>query len=228
VTEGTHALQVDYANAGTWHADFSIPFAGTKLAEILKLDRPAEERPSKAELARYTLRFDVTFPDRDENGKPSWEVLAYNTLAANFPFAVARRDGATGQQQTVSLTLDEVDWSDSQGGVPTLMFIANSDWSDTGSTLYYDNFRLIDTGATATTGAQVKISSVQFNPATRSLTISWNSAPGKTYTIDFTQNLGTWAATPLAASVQGTAGTTTHTAVVPAGNFGFVRVRPTN
>jgi hypothetical protein len=227
VTEGTHALEVDYANAGTWHADFSISFAGTKLAQILKLDQPAEQRPSKADLERYTLRFDVTYPDRDENGKPSWEVTSYNTLAAGFPFSQSRRDGASGQEQTVSLTLDQIDWSDSEEGAPVLMFIANSDWGDTGSTLYYDNFRIIDTGV-ATAGLNINISSVKYDAKTSSITITWNSAAGKAYAVDYTQNLGTWPAAPLAGNVQGADGTTTYTGAVPPGNYGFVRVRTTN
>src|SRR5262249_52879220 len=37
VSHGTHSLKVSYANAGTWHADFTLPLNDTKLAEILKL-----------------------------------------------------------------------------------------------------------------------------------------------------------------------------------------------
>ena len=228
VTEGTHALQVDLANAGTWHADFTIPFAGTKLAEILKLDQPAEQRPSKADLERYTLRFDVTYPDRDETGRPSWEVLGYHTLAAGFPFSPSRRDGAAGQQQTVSITLDQVEWSDSQEGAPVLMFIANGDWTDSGSTLFYDNFRIIDTGVTTMGGANLRISSATYDRTTGSFTLTWNSAAGKNYAVDHTQDLSAWPATPLAANVQGVAGTTTYTGTAPAGPRGFFRIRATN
>ena len=170
VTEGTHALQVDYAGAGTWHADFTLPFSGTKLAEILKLDLPAEERPTADQLGRYTLRFDVTYPDRDENGKPSWEVTSYNTLADGYPFSQARRDGSAGQMETVSLTLDQLaGWSDTAEGAPVLMFVANADWADTGSTLYFDNFRLIDTGVV---GTEAKFSSITKN-ADGSITVTW-------------------------------------------------------
>lgn len=228
VSEGTHALQVDLANAGTWQADFTIPFAGTKLAEILKLDQPAEQRPSKADLERYTFRFDVTYPDRDEAGRPSWEVLGYNTLASGYPFSPARRDNPIGQRQTVSLTLDQVDWSDSQEGAPVLMFIANGDWTESGSVLFYDNFRIIDTGATTSGGADLKISSVTYDRTSSSFTLAWSSEAGKTYAIDYTQDLSAWPAAPLVANVQGVAGTTTHTGTAPAGARGFFRVRSTN
>jgi hypothetical protein len=41
------------------------------LAEILKLDLPVEERPTPAELQRYTLRWDVIYPDgRRDIGRP--------------------------------------------------------------------------------------------------------------------------------------------------------------
>jgi hypothetical protein len=84
-----------------------------ELAEILKLNLSAEQRPTPAELERYTLRFDVTYPDRDDNGLPGWEVTAYNTLGTAFPYENARRDAKEGQRQTVSITLDQLSsWSD--------------------------------------------------------------------------------------------------------------------
>lgn len=154
VSNGTHALQVDYTGAGTWKQDFKIPFQNTKLADVLKLDLPVEQRPAPADLARYTLRFDVTYPDRDAAGLPNWENTGYDTGAGGFPFSQVRTGGNTGHRQTVSLTLDQVAWGDSGGqGFPTLGFIANSNWADTGSTLYYDYFRLIDTGVAGTTTA---------------------------------------------------------------------------
>jgi hypothetical protein len=228
VTEGTHALKVDFSGAGTWHADFTLPFKGTKLAEILKVDLPAEQRPTPAQLERYTLRFDVTYPDRDDTGKPSWEVTSYHTLADAFPYSQARRDGAPGQQQTVSITLDQLaGWSDTADGAPALMFVANSDWTDAGSTLYYDNFRLIDTGATGTLPAEIKIRSVQYDAKTSSVTLKWDSVAGKNYAVDYTTNLGSWP-TVLSAAVSGLQGSTTYTGPVPNAARGFLRIRPTN
>src|SRR4029450_6892624 len=56
VSEGTHALQVDYSGAGTWHADFTIPFKGTKLAEVLKLDRSEEHTSELQALTNLLCR----------------------------------------------------------------------------------------------------------------------------------------------------------------------------
>src|SRR5207244_4463260 len=67
VTDGKHSLKVNFAGAGTWNADFVLPLNDTKLAQILKLDLPAEQRPKAADLERYTLRFDVIYPDRADD-----------------------------------------------------------------------------------------------------------------------------------------------------------------
>jgi hypothetical protein len=225
VSEGAHALQVDFAGAGTWNSDFLIPLNDTKLAEILKLDQPIEERPAAADLARYTLRFDITYPDRDENGLPSWEVIGFHTLAQGYPFSQARWDPATGERQTVSLPLDQLNWSDSSDPKPALMFMGNGDWSDFGSTLFLDNFRLIDTGGTSAPAAEIKITSVQFDAKSSMITLKWSAAAGTTYAVDFTQSLGSWP-TVLAPSVPGAQGTATYTGVVPSGSQGFFRVRP--
>lgn len=226
VTEGTHALKVDFTGNGDWHADFTVPFAGTKLAEILKLDRPAEERPTTAELERYTVRFDVIYPDRDDAGKPGWVVTGFETLARAFPASLARHDAATGEVQTVSVTLDQLVWSDTAEGAPVIMTEGQGDFTD-GWTLYFDNFRLIDTGATGNPAAELKIASVQYDAKANSITLKWNSTAGKTYAVDYTQALGSWP-TLLAPSVQGIDGITTYTGTLPTGTRGFLRVRPTN
>lgn len=226
VTEGTHALKVDFAGAGDWHADFSIPLKGTKLADILKLDQPAEDRPTAAQLERYTIRFDVIYPDRDDSGQPAWAVTSFNTLSTAFPASLARRDAAAGQIETVSMTLDQLTWSDSVEGAPVIMAAGQGDFSN-GWAIYFDNFRLIDTGATVTPTVDVNITSVQFDPKTSAITLKWTSAAGKTYAVDYSQNLGTWP-TVLAPSVQGAAGSTSYSGTMPAGTRGFLRVRPTN
>ena len=53
-------------------------------------------------------------------------------------------------------------------------------------------FRLIDTGQTGTTSSDLKITSLQFDAKASAITLKWNSAAGKNYAIDYTQNLGTW------------------------------------
>lgn len=227
VSEGTHSLKVDYANAGTWHADFTLPLNNTKLAEILKLDLPADQRPTAAQLERYTLRFDIAYPDRGDDWSGGWFVTSFQTLAAGFPFSQARRDQPTGERQTVSLTLDQVPWSDSADPKPVLMFIANGAWGPSGTSLYFDNVRLIDTGNAAAPSSPFRIASVQYDPQTSKITLVWESAAGKTYAVDYTENLGSWP-TVLEPSIQGATGTTTYSATLPKAARGFVRVRATN
>jgi hypothetical protein len=147
VSDGTKSLQVDYATPG-WSSDFSIPFASTKLAEVLKLDLPEEERPTADELSRYTLRWETTyFPRSDTSG--SWMNTSYQTLSLGFPWSQSglySSEEGVGVQKTYSITLDQLTWNATAEGAPVMMFIANGEWSAPVS-LHYDNFRLIDTGA---------------------------------------------------------------------------------
>ncbi len=229
VTDGSKSLKVDYANAGTWGSDFVLPFAGTKLAEVLKLDLPAEERPAREELIRYTLRFDVIYPEQGADWSGNWMSTSFNTLTDGFPVSqggyLAAAD-AVGFKKTVSLTLDQVRWSDSVDPKPQLMFIANGAWGASGTSIYYDNFRLIDTGATGG-GATPKLTAVQFNAGTGSVSLSWQSEAGKNYAIERTTALGSWPDVQ-AASVAGQAGTTTYTGTVPAAGQTFFRIRALN
>ncbi|MBI4662934.1 MAG: hypothetical protein HY735_29340 [Verrucomicrobia bacterium] len=227
VSEGTHALKVDFANAGTWHADFTLPLNNTKLAEILKLESLPEERPTSAQLERYTLRFDVTYPDRGDDWTAGWMNTSYHTLATPIPYSQSRYDRATGERQTVSITLDQLTWQDTAEVKPVLMFIANGAWGPSGTSVYYDNFRLIDTGVVATAAPAPKITGVQFDAKTRTITLRWDSAAGKTYAVDYTQNLGSWP-TVMAPSVPGVQGTTTYTGSAPSTANGFFRIRLTN
>ena len=171
VTHGTKSLQVDYTGGGGWKADFTLPFANTKLAEVLRLDLPPEERPAPEELARYTLRFEIIYPDRDENNQPAWAVtkqFAYN--GSWIPYGIARRDQPAGRAQTVSITLDQLpNWDAAVEGAPMMVFIAQGDFADA-FTLYYDNFRLIDTGGLA--AAPPQIASIQVN-AQGKVVITW-------------------------------------------------------
>lgn len=174
VTDGNKSLKVDYVptSNGEWKEDFQLPFAGTKLAEVLKLDLPAEQRPTRDQLARYTLRFDIIYPDRDANGQPSWCVTTQFAYDGDwFPYEQARIDSSLGQAQTRSITLDQLaNWSATVEGAPVLVFVAQGDF-DNPFTIYYDNFRLIDTGA-GTTPTQPKIDSITVN-AQGKLVITW-------------------------------------------------------
>jgi hypothetical protein len=171
VSEGVKALQVDYATSG-WGADFAIPFAGTKLAEILKLDLPAEQRPTADQLARYTMRWETTyFPRSDTSG--SWMNTSYNTVAQGMPWSESGlypTEEGVGMRKTYSITLDQITWSDTAEGAPTLAFYANGEWTAPVS-IYYDNFRLIDTGATGNAG-QPQIQQITLD-AQKKVVITW-------------------------------------------------------
>ncbi|MCZ7634618.1 MAG: hypothetical protein M5U12_00205 [Verrucomicrobia bacterium] len=66
-----------------------------------------------------------------------------------IPYGIARRDQPAGRAQTVSVTLDQLpNWGATVEGAPMMVFIAQGDFADA-FTLYYDNFRLIDTGGLA-------------------------------------------------------------------------------
>jgi hypothetical protein len=227
VSEGTHALQVDYANPGGWGADFTVPLNDTKLAEILKLDLPEDQRPTAAQLERYTLRFDIAYPDRTDDWTGNWMVLSFHTLRDPFPFSQARQDQLLGLRQTVSLTLDQVAWQDTDEVKPVLMFVGNGAWGPAGTSVHFDNFRLIDTGVASAPASAPKITTVQYDAKTGKVTLTWESAVGSTYAIDFTEDLGSWP-TVMAPSIQGGQGTTTFTATVPITARGFLRVRSAN
>ncbi|MBK9140234.1 MAG: hypothetical protein IPM17_15955 [Verrucomicrobia bacterium] len=223
VSEGDHALQVNYSGAGGWGSDFIIPFTDTKLAEVLKLDLPPEERPSKAELARYTLRWETTYPPRGDDWTADWQNTSYHTLQDGLPWS---QSGAFDTRKTYSITLDQINWADWSDPKPVLMFIANGAWGESGHTLWFDNFRLIDTGDVGQTPAP-KITAFTYNAQTRQISITWESVAGKLYAIDSTENLGSWP-TVLAANLTGQAGTTTYTATMPVNARTFLRVRATN
>jgi len=107
------------------------------------------------------------------------------------------------------------------------MFIGNGAWGASGTTIYYDNFRLIDTGAVPTAGPGAKITAVQFDARSGQISLSWDSVAGKTYAIDFTDSLGSWPQS-LANNIAGVQGTTTFTGSVPNTALGFLRIRTLN
>jgi hypothetical protein len=139
VTDGRHALQVNNSQPDFWHADFTLPFNNTKLAEVLKLDLPLDQRPSAAQLARYTLRWDITYPDMTND----WMNSSYHTLETFLPVIQVRQDKPTNERLTYSVTLDQVEWG---AAYPALTFITEGPHKTSGIKIYYDNFRLIDTG----------------------------------------------------------------------------------
>lgn len=224
VTDGTHALEVKYAGTGTWGSDFTIPFAGTKLAEILKLDLPVEERPARESLARYTLRWDVTYPARADDWTDTWMNTSYDTQAGGLPWSLT---GAFETRRTYSITLDQITWADWTDPKPSLMFIANGAWGPSGTSIWYDNFRLIDTGDVGLAPAP-KITAFTYNAQTLQISITWESVAGKNYGIDSTENLGGPWPNVVAANIVGQAGTTTYTTTLAASTRTFLRVKATN
>jgi hypothetical protein len=176
VSDGTHSLKVTYSGAGTWGSDFIIPFAGTKLAEVLKLDEPADQRPTADELAKYTLRFEVVYPPQGDDWTANWMNTSFQTLQVGFPWSQSgtlAAAGTLGFSKTYSITLDQIpfpDWADPK---PAIMFIANGAWGPSGTDIYYDNFRLIYTGGSS--AARPNIDSITVN-AQGKVVISWTGA----------------------------------------------------
>jgi hypothetical protein len=118
------------------------------------------------------LRFETTYPARADN-TGSWINTEYDTLQLGFPWAQGGDFGptdSTGYRRTYSVTLDQTAWSDSSDPKPSLMFIANGDWTDPGVSLYFDNFRIIDTGAVSSPAP--KIQSITLN-AQKKIVTSW-------------------------------------------------------
>src|ERR1051325_4994216 len=119
VTDGRHALEVTTATPGAWHADFIVPFDKTQLAEVLKLERSQNERPGPAELSHYTLRWDVTFPDLNNE----WMNCTYHTLQTFLPVIQVRPNKPGLQRVTYSVTLDQAEWGSFMDIAPQLVFI---------------------------------------------------------------------------------------------------------
>jgi hypothetical protein len=230
VTDGTKSLKVDYAGTGGWGSDFTLPFAGTKLAEVLKLDLPAEERPARESLIRYTLQFDVIYPERADDWTADWINTSFHTQQDGFPFSqsgnLAPLD-TRGLKKTLSITLDQLSWADWTDPKPSVMFIANGAWGPSGTAIYYDNFRLIDTGEVSTPPASPRITSFGYTAANSTITMKWESVTGKKYTIERTENLGSWP-NVVVADIPGSGGEMQYQGAVPAATRGFFRVRVTD
>ena len=75
---------------------------------------------------------------------------SYHTLQDGMPWS---QTGAFGTRKTFSITLDQIRWADWVDPKPALMFVANGAWGDSGTSIWYDNFRLIDTGDVSQTPA---------------------------------------------------------------------------
>ncbi|HWD20971.1 MAG TPA: hypothetical protein VHB20_17020 [Verrucomicrobiae bacterium] len=221
VTDGTHALEVVNNAAYYSYDDFSLPFTGTRLAQILSLNL------TPAQLAHFTVRWDVTTPmvpvaaggtDND------YINIDYNAInGAIFPMSTGRRqsDGQLGlQRETYSSTLDQIlywpsaapglGFSYSQPGYPSVTWGA--------SPFFFDNFVLINTAPKYT-----YITAESYNSAAGSFTLTWLSEPSQTYTVQYAPTLvATF--TPVAQNVPSGGDYTTKTVTIPGGAAGYLRI----
>jgi hypothetical protein len=186
----------------------------------LKLDLPAEERPSAAELARYTLRWDVIYPDQAAAGDwtATWINTVYHTQQDQFPWA---QTGGSNIRRTFSITLDQTSWADWAEPAPSFFVMANGAWGPSGTSIWYDNFILIDTGEAGGTVPPPQITG--HDVAAGQMTLTWTSVPGGTYAVERMSDLGgSW--TAIAENLTGQAATTSYTdSAAPAGQA-FYRV----
>jgi hypothetical protein len=225
VTDGTHVLQVTNrfpANIN-FQFDFALPFAGTKLAEVLASSQ------SPVDLAHYTLRWDTTMPGVYSPARPGpdddYVNMVFSTGSTYLPMAQGRRQslGQWGLQRiTYSVTLDQITaWGGCPtGGDPAIIFAFNGASEGIPYVYYYDNFVLIDTAPPPPT-----INSWQYNDANRHFTLTWTSMPGATYSVLTSPTLVAGSFTPLATGISSGGNQTTTTVTMPSGNAGFLRVR---
>jgi hypothetical protein len=223
VTDGQKSLEIAYTGAGSWQADFTLSFANTYLAQILKLDLPAEQRPAPAQLGRYTLRFDVIFPDKGDDWSGDWVNLRAHTIVDGFPWELARADGIPGRLQPYSITLDQIRWADWLEGKPVLMFVTQGAWGAAGTTLHLDNFRIIDTGAVPATS--FRIVSIAPDLAKNAITFVWESQPGAAYSVVASTDLKTWNTVLASGIAASNNATTVHAVSIPTGSPMFYRVK---
>jgi hypothetical protein len=222
VTDGTHALQVSnrWRDNINFEWDFALPFAGTKLAEVLAASH------SPADLAHYTLRWDTTMPgvwalasDGD------YANMVFSTGSSYLPMAQDRRQslGQYGLQRvTYSVTLDQITaWGGCPtGGDPALIFGFNGASEGIPYIYYYDNFVLVDTAPPGPT-----ISYWQYDNATRQFTLAWTSVQGATYAVLTSPTAAPSSFTTLASGIASGGSQTSTTVTMPSGNAGFLRVQ---
>jgi hypothetical protein len=223
VTDGKYALQVSnrYPANINFQFDFSLPFAGTKLAQVLAASH------SPADLAHYTLRWDTTMPAVwAPASDPDYMNMVFSTGSSYFPMAQGRRQslGQNGLQRiTYSATLDQITaWGGSPtGGDPALIFAFNGASEGIPYIYYFDNFELIDTAPVPTPPA---ITTCQYINASHHFTLTWNSLPGATYSVLTSPTLAHGSFTTLASGIPSGGSQTTTTVTMPGGNAGFLRI----
>ena len=104
--------------------------------------RQPEQRPTREQLAHYTLRWDVMYPEMTNE----WINSTYSTIAGFLPYIQGSQNNAH-RRLTYSVTLDQTEWGTWHDFTPVLLFITEGPQTKRDTKIYYDNFRLINTGA---------------------------------------------------------------------------------
>jgi hypothetical protein len=220
VTDGTGCLMVSN-NASGYNADFSLPlaapYAANRLVQILNLNL------SPAQLAHYTIRWDVTtpyVPVFNYGSDGDYFQLDYAaTTGSILPMSTGRRQSDTEygfQRQTYSETLDQIAY---WGATPALTVLSSISGTWTGDPYYFDNFRLIDTAPRYTV-----ITSQSYNSSTGQFTLTWLSEPGQKYSVQYSTDLTKGFITNLATNIPSGGDFTTTTVAAPNGAAGYIRI----
>ena len=162
---------------GGWHQDFTINLELYPiLEEILAL--PQEER------FQYSIAWDWI----PEVGDASVNWFQETINPGGPGMRVTQGWSGDGNAKTRVINLGLVEWD----FPPTITVIHNSSqpWGAPVN-LYFDNLRLINTGAGATAPDRFEITEVN-RSADGMVTLSWNSFEGGTYSIDSSTDLVAW------------------------------------
>jgi hypothetical protein len=220
VTDGTNCLIISNNFSGYTNS-FSLPlfapYAANRLQQILNLNL------SPAQLAHYTIRWDVTtpyVPVFNFGSDGDYFQLDYAaTTGSILPMSTGRRqsDSEYGfQRQTYSETLDQIAY---WGVSPSLTVLTSISGAWAGDPFYYDNFRLIDTAPKYTV-----ITSESFNPVTEKYTLTWLSEPSQTYTVQYATSLLSGFTSSVATGIPSGGDFTTATVTIPGGAAGYLRI----
>jgi hypothetical protein len=215
VTDGTNSLSAVVNPSYYSYDDFSLPFANSRLQQILSLNL------SPAQLANYTLRWDSTLPMVPDSGSDGDYInIDLNTAASILPMSQGRRqsDGQYGLQRvTYSTTLDQIT---SWGGSPSIAFSFSQPPTWDGATYFFDNFTLINTDPGFT-----YIMAGNYSPANQQFKLIWLSEPGQTYSVQYSTNLLTGFNLTVATGIASGGDYTTNTVTVPSSpSAGYLRV----
>jgi hypothetical protein len=180
VTQGSKALQVQFLNDQKgWSEDFTLTFNPGATALLKKAWDPDPVTGAKP-LARYVLKYDLTFPAAG--------VVAWMNQAINNHWEAAQEFNTPGNDTsplTVAIPLDLIPGplSTNEDGTATFRFIDNADWTDGQTpTLYVDNIRLVDQWANNTPPTTTVIESFEGGITNAVLTVEGGRTTLSQYT----------------------------------------------